>query len=295
MSRQICYLFLVLMSILSGCGIQPPSAEVPAVPPAESDMPQTSAPTEHEPPAASDAVEITMTFGDTVVTAEMTDSETTRAFLDRLPLTLDMNRYADREYYAAISELPEDGEAIPDFENGDVTYYTTGRSLAIFFGNADNSSQGGLIRMGRITSDLSQFDSLGDSETVVIAFAEDDPTVQAEQAVKDAYQSRCDAMVNMDIEALDEMMADDLLLQHITGAVQTKEEWLACIENEEMRYFDIDIESLSVEVQGNTATVQHTATLDARIYGGRGSWTLSGTSYYEKRDGKWIWVNPPET
>ena len=54
--------------------------------------------------------------------------------------SLEMRRYADREYYAAIDELPADGERIPDFENGDVTYYTAGKSLAIFFGNSENSN-----------------------------------------------------------------------------------------------------------------------------------------------------------
>ena len=54
---------------------------------------------------------------------------------------------ADREYFAAIGDLPENGQAIDDFENGDLTYYTAGKSIAIFFGNADNSSQSDIISM----------------------------------------------------------------------------------------------------------------------------------------------------
>ena len=68
--------------------------------------------------------------------------------------------------------MPENGAAIDDFENGDVTYYTDGKSLAIFFGNADISSQDGLIRMGRITSDLSLFDTVGESVEVTISLSE---------------------------------------------------------------------------------------------------------------------------
>ena len=115
---------------------------------------------------------IRLAFGDTVMTAALDDSETSRAFIKMLPLTLTMNRYADREYYAALGELPESGEIIEDFENGDVTYYTDGKSLAIFFGNADTSSQDGLIRMGRITSDLSLFDTVGESVEVTISLSE---------------------------------------------------------------------------------------------------------------------------
>lgn len=118
------------------------------------------------------ATEITLDFDGTIVTGVLDNSETTLAFLEQLPLTLTMNRYGDREYYAAVSKLPENGEAIPDYENGDITYYTTGQSLAIFFGNADSSNQNGLIRMGKITSDLEMFDGIGETVKVTINYAE---------------------------------------------------------------------------------------------------------------------------
>ena len=100
------------------------------------------------------------------------NSETTQAFLATLPRTLTMNHYGGREYYGRIEALPENGEAIADFENGDVTYYPAGPSFAIFFAGADSSSQGGLIRMGKITSDLSVFGTLGDSVEMRIELAE---------------------------------------------------------------------------------------------------------------------------
>ena len=116
----------------------------------------------------SDTTEIKLTFGNDIVFAMMDNSETTKAFLELLPLTLSMNRYGDREYYAPVSELPENGEDIPDFENGDITYFVSGKSLAIFFGNEGNSSQGGLIRMGKITSDLSVFETMEDNVSVTV-------------------------------------------------------------------------------------------------------------------------------
>ncbi len=116
--------------------------------------------------------EITMSVGDTVITAELSDSETTRAFLETLPRTLTMNRYGDREYYGRIEAITENGEAIPDFENGDVTYYPNGSSFAIFFDGEESSDQGGLIRMGRITSDLSVFDALDETAEILIEIAE---------------------------------------------------------------------------------------------------------------------------
>lgn len=120
----------------------------------------------------TDVVELRMTAGEVVITAEVDQSETTQAFLATLPRTLEMNRYGDREYYGRIESIVESGETIEDYENGDVTYYPGGPSFAVFFGDAENSDQGGLIRMGRITSDLTLFEQLGDTEEILIEIVE---------------------------------------------------------------------------------------------------------------------------
>lgn len=120
---------------------------------------------------ATETNTITLTSGDIVITAELDGSETSKAFLAALPQTLTMNNYDDREYYARIEALPENGENIEDFMNGDVTYYPAGPSLAVFFGKEDSSSQSGLIRMGKISSELSAFSKLADTAEVVIDLA----------------------------------------------------------------------------------------------------------------------------
>jgi hypothetical protein len=120
----------------------------------------------------SEATNITLTSGNTVITAALDNSETTKAFLATLPRTLSMTNYANREYYARIDALPENGEAISDYENGDVTYYPAGPSFAVFFGKADTSNQSGLIRMGKITSDLAAFSAFDDNVEFLIEIAE---------------------------------------------------------------------------------------------------------------------------
>ncbi len=123
-------------------------------------------------PERSETTNITLTSGDTVITATLDNSETTQAFLATLPRTISMNNYADREYYGRIEALPENGEAISDYENGDVAYYPAGPSFAVFFANADSSNQSGLIRMGKITSDLSAFSSLEKTAKILIEIAD---------------------------------------------------------------------------------------------------------------------------
>ena len=121
---------------------------------------------------SAETTEITMTAGDTVISAILDDSETTQEFLSTLPRTIEMNRYDDREYYGRIEAISENGESITDFEDGDVTYYPAGPSFAVFFDGAERSSQSGLVRMGKVKGELSAFESLENSVEVTIEIAE---------------------------------------------------------------------------------------------------------------------------
>ncbi|EKM3681629.1 hypothetical protein PUS40_004393 [Vibrio alginolyticus] len=113
-------------------------------------------------------------FGETIITAPfaayfsyrkdqhaLDNSQTSSEFLAMLPRTMSMTRYGDREYYGKVGKaISEEGQKIDDFSNGDVTYYAAGRSFAIFYAKEGESSQPGLIRMGKITSDLRDFEKL---------------------------------------------------------------------------------------------------------------------------------------
>ena len=259
---------------------------------------------------------IKLAFGDTVMTAVLDDSETSRAFIRMLPLTLTMNRYADREYYAALGELPENGAAIDDFENGDVTYYIDGKSLAIFFGNADTSSQDGLIRMGRITSDLSLFDTVGESEEVTISLLESEADMTdfdflifnnveiiginvselsaEEQAVLYQQARYCQAMTEADTETMMEITSPDMIFTHMSGRQQTRDEYFADIEDGNLQYFTIDIENPVVNISENYASVSYTSVLNANAYGARGTYRIDGIHWYEKQGENWIACNAPE-
>lgn len=115
---------------------------------------------------------------------------------------------------------------------------------------------------------------------------------QAEQEVLAMLDIRDKAMIDRDIETLGSLMADDLILVHITGRQQSKAEWLEEIRSENMRYYDIKRENFKMEINGNRATATYVSVLDARIYGSRNVWRLNVTMPLEKRDGAWIWVNP---
>lgn len=257
--------------------------------------------------------EIKMLFDETEIMAVLDDSETSRAFLEQLPLTLNMRRYADREYYSAIDPLPEDGEVIPDYENGDVTYFVPGKSLAVFFGNEENFTQGGLILMGRITSDLSLFAEMNDSITVTIEIAESEKSMQnydfskftnvditgidisslnvEELEVLYAQARYCQAMTDADIDTMRELVSEDAIFTHMSGMQQTREEYFADVASGRLRYFTIGIENPVIKVDRDKAQITYTSVLNANAYGARGTYRMSGTHLYEKRNGAWISVN----
>ncbi len=114
------------------------------------------------------------------------------------------------------------------------------------------------------------------------------------EALKETYKSRLKAMVEQDVDTLSSLMDDDLILRHITGKTQTKKEWLDDIASGNMYYINIDNTKMDIKVSGDRATIEHTNTIEARIYGSHGTWTLSGTSYYAKRSNRWIWTNAPK-
>ncbi len=114
-----------------------------------------------------------------------------------------------------------------------------------------------------------------------------------EEGLKEAYKMRLEAMVEQDTDTLSLLMDDELILRHITGKTQTKNEWLDDIAKGNMYYINIENTKMDIKIDGDRATIDHTNIIEARIYGSYGTWTLSGISYYMKRSNRWIWTNAP--
>ncbi len=97
-----------------------------------------------------DRMQIRFITEDTVITATLIDSETTRDFISLLPLTLTLEDYAGIE---KISYLPrelttQNAPGVSDFPTGDIAYYAPWGNLAIHhdeFGYAN-----GLVILGSI-------------------------------------------------------------------------------------------------------------------------------------------------
>ena len=97
---------------------------------------------------------------------------------------------------------------------------------------------------------------------------------EQEQEIIELTNEITKLMIAKDIEGLDQLLDDDFTLTHITGYVQSKQEWLGEIRSESMKYFDYEAVNRSVKIKGSTATITQQNILDARIWGSRNKWRL---------------------
>ena len=98
------------------------------------------------------------------------------------------------------------------------------------------------------------------------------------------------AMCEKDVKTLDILMDDDLVLIHMSGATQSKASWLQDIDDETMRYYNIDVTKFECSVEGDRAIVKTTNVIEARIWGSHGTWTLNGTTYLRRADNRFGWI-----
>lgn len=112
-------------------------------------------------------MQIRFVFDDRTVTATLNDSPSTQDFIAQLPLTLELEDYANTEKIAYLpSKLTKEGApAGVSSKVGDISYYAPWGNLVVFYKNFGYAS--GLINLGKIDGDVSRFIS-GDSMKVTI-------------------------------------------------------------------------------------------------------------------------------
>lgn len=82
------------------------------------------------------------------------------------------------------------------------------------------------------------------------------------------YRQENEAMVNKDIVKLNEILASTMTLQHMTGYVQSKLEWIDQIQNGEMRYYSSIEESIKdIVIDGDKASLVGQNKVKASVWG----------------------------
>lgn len=133
--------------------------------------PDATEPSTAESDTSDAGTDITLTTGDTVITATLNDSQVSQDFIAMLPVTLPWFRNYGIEYISELSApLTEDGPFYTDVQPGDLVYYNPADSITIIY--EETSSVPTLTYMGEITSDLSVFEGLPDDIELEIALAQ---------------------------------------------------------------------------------------------------------------------------
>ena len=117
---------------------------------------------------------IKITIGDTVLDGVLYNTALAQEIREKLPLTVLMVGYGDREYYGGIDftlENTESGQLY--FEDGDIIYCSTNNTMAIFYAqtNRPNLTME-VIPIGKVTSDLEIFDTLNNREEITFSLTE---------------------------------------------------------------------------------------------------------------------------
>ncbi len=123
--------------------------------------------TESEAMTGEGTMKIRFIFDDRSVTATLNDSPSTQDFVAQLPLTLELEDYANTEKIAYLpSKLTKEGApAGVSSKAGDISYYAPWGNLVVFYKSFGYAS--GLINLGKIDGDLSRFTSGGSMKVTI--------------------------------------------------------------------------------------------------------------------------------
>jgi flavodoxin len=125
-------------------------------------------------PAETGETPIKITVGDVTLDGVLYDTALAREIREQFPLTISMSGFGGREYYGGVDFYPtnlEGGQR--NFENGHITYCEAHHNMAIFYAQTDNPTLSvDVIPIGKVSSDLGVFDTLGSREEITFSLAE---------------------------------------------------------------------------------------------------------------------------
>ncbi|MDE7213941.1 MAG: hypothetical protein K2N42_05120 [Anaeroplasmataceae bacterium] len=109
-------------------------------------------------------VAIELVVGDVILQAYLNDTAVAKEFLKLLPQTMQLSRYADREYYGAIKgSISAEGERKRQFTKGEISYCPANNTFAIWFDKEEQTLGMDIIKIGEITSDYRVLEALNSS------------------------------------------------------------------------------------------------------------------------------------
>ena len=111
---------------------------------------------------------------------------------------------------------------------------------------------------------------------------------EGQKEVLERFIAFQEAMIVKDSEKLNEIICDNYTLTHMSGRTQTKQEFIYEIMDGTLNYYKSAIDNPDITICGeNKAIFKADVTLDAKVYGMKGTWTLHSKQTMEKINNKW--------
>ena len=112
------------------------------------------------------------------------------------------------------------------------------------------------------------------------------------EIIKKLYIDLCQASIDKDLEKLNNILANDYILTHMTGMNQTKKDYINSVEKGELKYYEVVHESIDITINGNKANIiGKTKTLASPFGSSKSWWNLRQDITAKKIDGKWLIIH----
>ena len=112
----------------------------------------------------------------------------------------------------------------------------------------------------------------------------------AEAAITRLESERIEAMLHVDVPALDRILADDLSYIHASGVVDTKPTFLSSLSSGRLKYKAFDRSDVKVRLYGDTVVVTGKGAVQAESNGNPLAVKLFFTDVYVRKGGVWRMV-----
>lgn len=108
------------------------------------------------------------------------------------------------------------------------------------------------------------------------------------ETIKEIYRRYWKCMIDKDESKLRSLMSDDYYLMHITGTMQSIDEFISGLLDSTFNYYSAEHDDIQISVNGNTATMVGKSKVVAAVYGGgKSRWRLRGDFTLRKENENW--------
>lgn len=103
------------------------------------------------------------------------------------------------------------------------------------------------------------------------------------------YKNMYLLMINKDTRQLAELLSDRFTLHHMTGMVQSKQEFLQAVRQGTLNYFSASHENIDIQIRGYDALLTGDSLVLAAVFGGgKHTWKLRQTISCKKIGDTWF-------